>query len=384
MKIESIYKHFLVTQTSHLPVINEEGEILGLVSKQKLMMEMADVSLSGIEYEKIPETFLDHEINESILFYFTHHSTIPVLNQIAQKVDIWDKPRFLAEFSRIKKIPKEIISESQKPKEEMNSSKAAIFQFMSSILSNFPDALFATDKEGVTTFYNEKFETSILTKSMFRDSISIAEKYFKELNQDLFGNYLKNHDIKKNFPVLLAFVKNLNLMVRIITLKEGELVTGFLYQFMEPSSLLNKMNEKGYVFPDIEEAFAMNYPLEALLNDVESRYIYYRLLQNEDNISHTADNLKIPRSTLQNKIKQLKIYQRFAEKKNSPIPRNAKKNVEKKSIAKEKVNKVQKKDFKSKKSSKSEPSKQIKKNTKFPKENFKGKGKNKPKNFKKK
>jgi transcriptional regulator with PAS, ATPase and Fis domain len=384
MKIESIYKHFLVTQTSHLPIINEEGEVLGLVSKQKLMMEMADVSLSGVEYEVIPETFLDNEITESILFYFTHHSTIPVLNQKAQKVDIWDKPRFLAEFSRIKTIPKETVKESQKPKEEMNASKTAIFQFMSSILSNFPDALFATDKEGVTTFYNEKFETSILTKSMFRDSISIAEKYFKELNQDLFGNYLKNHDIKKNFPVLLAFVKNLNSMVRIITLKEGELVTGFLYQFMESSSIVNKMNEKGYVFPDIEEAFAMNYPLEALLNDVESRYIYYRLLQNEDNISHTADILKIPRSTLQNKIKQLKIYQRFAEKKNSPIPRNSKKNVEKKTKAKEKVNKVQKKDFKSNKSSKTEPSKQIKKNTKFPKKNFKGKGKNKPKNFKKK
>lgn len=102
---------------------------------------------------------------------------------------------------------------------------------MSLVLASFPDALFATDKEGVTTFYNEKFELEILARSIFRDSISYTEKYFRELNQDLFANYLKSHELedsrKSNVPIIQAYVKDLNLVVRIITLKQEQIISGF-------------------------------------------------------------------------------------------------------------------------------------------------------------
>ena len=44
MKIESIYKHFMVTPVSHLPVVDENSDIVGLISKEKVLMEMADVA----------------------------------------------------------------------------------------------------------------------------------------------------------------------------------------------------------------------------------------------------------------------------------------------------------------------------------------------------
>ena len=342
MKIESIYKHFMVTPVSHLPVVDENSDIVGLVSKEKVLMEMADVSSTSEEYERIPELFLEFNITEGVIYYFQNNRTIPVINTLAQKVDTWEKPRFLAEVSKLtNKSPVLKTENKESDGEELSENKQAIFQFMSLVLASFPDALFATDTEGVTTFYNEKFELDILARSIFRDSISYTEKYFRELNQDLFANYLKSHELdesrKANVPIIQAYVKDLNLVLRIITLKNEQIITGFLYHFIEPQTRMNRMNEEGFSFPSVEEAFQMNVPLETLIEEIESHYIFQKLKKNDENISHTANELGIPRSTLQNKIKLLKINQKFKREISSPIPRKRKKMVEKKEHSTKKV-----------------------------------------------
>jgi transcriptional regulator with PAS, ATPase and Fis domain len=259
-----------------------------------------------------------------------------VINNRSQKVDAWEKPRFLAEVSKLNSKSPEIKTENLESEgQSLTENKQAIFKFMSMVLASFPDALFATDKEGVTTFYNEKFEFNILARKIFRDSISYTEKYFRELNQDLFANYLKTHELnveprKSAVPVIQAYVKDLSLVLRIITLKEDQRITGFLYHFIEPQTRLNRMSEGGLVFPSVEEAFQMNIPLQKLIDDIESHYIFQKLKKNDENISHTAKELGIPRSTLQNKIKLLKINQKFSRQISSPIPRKRKKIVEKK------------------------------------------------------
>lgn len=370
-----------MTQISHLPVVNEKFEVVGLLSKQKISMEMADISLAATEFEKIPKELYDYEISESLLYYFQSYSQIPVINEQSQKVDSWDKPRFLAEISRLQKFQKEA-PKKEKPKEEFTENKTVIFSFMSQILSNFPDALFSTDKEGITTFYNESFENEILTLPQFKDSIPIAEKYFKELSQDLIGAYLKNHDIKMNtskktFPVVQAFIKNLGFMIRVITLIENEIVKGFLFHFIDPKLFIQKMNTKGYSFPNLDEAFTMKIPLEGLIADIESRYIFYCLKENEDNISHTADALKIPRSTLQNKIKLLKVFEKFSEKTKAPVPRKIKKSVEKKAKPANKVSVVKLKT--SKKPSQKKITNKSQKLIKNPKRKINLRGSKKPK-----
>ena len=332
----------MVTPVSHLPVVDENSDIVGLVSKEKVLMEMADVSSTSEEYERIPELFLEFNITEGVIYYFQNNRTIPVINTLAQKVDTWEKPRFLAEVSKLtNKSPVLKTENKESDGEELSENKQAIFQFMSLVLASFPDALFATDKEGVTTFYNEKFELDILARSIFRDSISYTEKYFRELNQDLFANYLKSHELdesrKANVPIIQAYVKDLNLVLRIITLKNEQIITGFLYHFIEPQTRMNRMNEEGFSFPSVEEAFQMNVPLETLIEEIESHYIFQKLKKNDENISHTANELGIPRSTLQNKIKLLKINQKFKREISSPIPRKRKKMVEKKEHSTKKV-----------------------------------------------
>ena len=70
----------MVTPVSHLPVVDENSDIVVLVSKEKVLMEMADVSSTSEEYERIPELFLEFNITEGVIYYFQNNRTIPVIN----------------------------------------------------------------------------------------------------------------------------------------------------------------------------------------------------------------------------------------------------------------------------------------------------------------
>ena len=333
MKIESFYKFFLMTPVAHFPVVGEDGSAVGLLSKEKISREMADLESVGIEYEVIPDHLLTYEITDSIVLFFQTHRTIPVLNIFGQRIDTWEKPRLLAECSDLltKKIP---------PKQEQktdsididipdSSNKLLIYKFMELILRSFPDALFSTDKDGNTTFYNEKFETSILSKHIFRDSITIAEKYFRELNRDLISEYFKTTDVNENssmsLPILHAFVKNINMIVKIVTLKGDDKVIGFLYHLIESESdQIEKDDHTQSEFPIIEKAFQSGVSLSEILKDVESSYILKSFKLNHENISHTASSLGIPRSTLQNRIKYLGLSNKMARDPETPVPRQRK------------------------------------------------------------
>lgn len=322
-----------MTPVSHFPVVGEDGSAVGLLSKEKISREMADLESVGIEYEVIPEHLLTYEITDSIVLFFQSHRTIPVINTFGQRIDTWEKPRLLAECSDLltKKNPPKIESKKEAIDihSEESSNKLLIYKFMELILRNFPDALFSTDKDGNTTFYNEKFETQILSKHVFRDSITLAEKYFRELNRDLISEYFKSIDVDENssssFPILQAYVKNINMNVKVVTLKGDDKVLGFLYHLIESNSNSIEKDESILSdFPQIEKAFQSGVSLTDMLKEVESSYIIKSFKQNHENISHTASALGIPRSTLQNRIKYLEISDRLARDPETPVPRQRK------------------------------------------------------------
>ncbi|MCB1190034.1 MAG: transcriptional regulator [Leptospiraceae bacterium] len=346
MKIEMLYKHFMITPVSHFPVVDEKSRLKGLFSKEKVLMEMADLASSGMEYEMVPEHFLDFQINENIFLYFQNHSKIPVLDLYGHIVEHWEKPRFLAEISSLKKEEisqkTEINTKSLNPESE---SKKNIFKYMELILENFPDSLFTTDVEGETTFYNEKFEDFVLHNTIFKNSFVYAEKYFKELNRNLFSIYLKTNELDENsteniqIPILQSYIKELDFIVRIVTLKSKEKIVGFLYHLVEPKNRLSRMGEEGLSFPSIEEAFVMKLPLDIVMKEVETHFIYYSLKNNQENISQAASQLGVPRSTLQNRIKQLNInelFQKNLEDTEAP-PKNTKRSKKPASTEAEKI-----------------------------------------------
>lgn len=211
-------------------------------------------------------------------------------------------------------------TETQKQEKEQNSR----FWFMELILQNFPDGLLATDLEGSSLFYNETFEQNILPKKYFRDSIQQAERLLKEMSKNLLADYLKTNELRldgNSTFSLQTYVSELECNVRIIVLKQNSKIAGYLYHFITPKAVLGRQDENGLEFPSIRDAFLQKLPLETMLKEVESSFIFYSLKANQDNISHTALQLGVPRTTLQNRIKFLDLQNRYSLSRENPIPR---------------------------------------------------------------
>lgn len=316
MKFESLYRHFLLTRATHLPVISEAGELLGLLSKDRVHRELSDLGREREDLDQIPLDILETELHENLLLYFKESTQIPVIGLDGEKKDNWDKPRFLAAFTKLDssqiRDPKleEIESKLEKKKENADS----VQWFMELILSHFPDGLIATDVTGSTVFYNETFENHILTKPLFRDSLQLAEKYLHNLNREVLATYLKDHDMSlgkdADTNVLYTNLTELKVTLRIITLKKEKKVFGFLYHF-SPSSFAHPSGNGDLEFPNLGDAFRSKLPLESVLEEMEAHYIHQSLKRNSNNISHTATELGVPRTTLQNRIRFLKLSERF-------------------------------------------------------------------------
>jgi hypothetical protein len=326
----------MLIQVSHLPVLGEDGILMGFLSKEKLQLEMADLSRESMDWELIPEEFIESNLPESFLNYFNHHSTIPVLNRLGQRKESWDKSRILAEYSRsISKKDQLSLEESESSQsintinKEKSTSKDPIAWFMKLILESFADPLFSTDINGNSIFFNDRFEREILSQAFFRNSVSFAERFLRDLNKDIFASFLKANELdmnsaQNNGKVLQTMLPKLGYMVRIVTLMDNDKIVGYLYHFLEMKNRIASQSESGIVFPSLEEAFANKLPLDLVLQETESFYIYQSLLRNYRNVSHAADELGIPRSTLQNRIRQLDLDKKFPEEGKDPIPRKRK------------------------------------------------------------
>ncbi|WCL50862.1 transcriptional regulator [Leptospira sp. GIMC2001] len=343
MRTESLYKHFMLTQVSHIPVIDEASKLIGFLSKEKLQIEMSDLSRSSMEIESIPEGFIDKDLSETLISYFSIHGKIPVIDLQGTRKDSWDKPRLLAEYSKMatnelaaSELESEQTVRNRSAQGDRNSESRAdqkeskeknpVQWFMQLILESFSDPLFATDLDGHTIFYNEKFEKGILSQPHFRNSVSFAERFLRDLNKDVFAGFLKANDLDINASnehgkVLQTLLPKIGYMVRIVTLSQADKMVGYLYHFSLLRQSIQNQNDEGFVFPSLEEAFANKLPLELVLKETESFYIYQSLLRNHRNVSHTSDELGIPRSTLQNRIRFLELEKRFSNHSKDPIPR---------------------------------------------------------------
>jgi len=334
MRTEHLYKHFMFVQSTHLPVVDPQGSLRGFLSKEKLQIELADLSRGNEEWEEIPEEFLDSYFPESLLHFFRHYSQISVLDTKGMKKDSWDQSRLLFEYSRFVAARGDLSSSRSEPRTQENLSENRGLNpsewLAMKILENFADPLFATDVQGNSLFFNESFEKMILAKPSFRDSVQFAERYLRDLNKDVFAAFLTANELdisraQERGRVLQTALPQLGYQVRMITLTENEKVIGYLYHFLEFRSKMGGGGKDGIQFPSLEEAFASKVPLDLVLNEVESFYIYRSLLRNQHNVSHTAQDLGIPRSTLQNRIRQLDLEKKFPFRSQEPIPRKREK-----------------------------------------------------------
>jgi len=343
MRFASLYKHFMLSPASHLPVLAEDHSLIGFLSKEKIQIEMADLARSSLEIEEIPHELIEIDISENLLSFFNSHNKIPVLDSQGNRYESWDKPRLLAEYTKLVGSKSTLNLESEaidngstkdnnllqyksSSQESDKKTKSPVQWFTQLILESFSDPLFATDLDGNAVFYNDRFEKEILSRPFFRDSVSFAERYLRDLNKDLFASFLKANNLdmnanQENGKVLQTILAKIGYMVRVVSLTQSDKLVGYLYHFILLKQSIQDSNSDGIVFPSLEEALANKLPIELVLKETESFYIYQSLLRNKRNVSHTANELGVPRSTLQNRIRFLDIEKRFQDKKQDPVPR---------------------------------------------------------------
>jgi len=314
MKIESVYKHFLLTRATHLPVIGKSGTLLGLLPKSRILQEKSQLTDGTKEWESLPIEILERSFPETLIQFFRENTRIPVLNELGERIDFWDKPKFMQEVAKLDSIPTKLIQKN----EEISSTHRVdpIHWFMELILSHTPDGMIATDITGNTIFYNPAFEKKILSLPLFKNSISLAEKLLKDWNKELIASHLKTNDLKLQPGNTLEKREN-GFVLRMVSLEKEKKLAGFLYQFTIKEA----------------ESNSREGDLDSLMFQFEKKIISEALHTHKQNISHSAKALGIPRTTLQNRMKFLSLQpqavviprNRNSKKEApSPIPKKAK------------------------------------------------------------
>ena len=284
MKIEVLYRNFMVTPSNFIPVVDQTDSFIGFLSKSKLVSEMSNLDhLEEFTSEKIIDSLLEFKISDDLLSYFEIYPKIPVLNLQGEKVTFWTKIRTLTEYNK---------TEQKQDKQSETNEKDKINWFLKLILENFPDPLLITDLDGRTVLYNESFEVDILGLKQFDNSIERCEK---EL-QNMKNKSLTDKDSSFIFYATSSFSYHIRFKLMVSNREK----IGYIYHFVQKKIDKKEVISDKFYF-DKSLAFSQN------VDRFERFHIIENLKENSGNISRTAKSLKIARTTLQNKIKHFGI-----------------------------------------------------------------------------
>ncbi len=337
-----LLKTFYRTGLPYLPVVSVPGAedadgasaagtarliLSGFLSRSRVDRLMADLDRARLEYDHIPDDLLVRDYVPEGALKFSGPQ-VPVFDAAGQQLANWDEPQLLKAVAEFRERLK---SAGNEPHFEKNTrpgldtdavpENAPIVQDRSDaarwlgelLLAALPYALFATDLQGNTLFYNERFAERILAKGPLKNSIRLAESYFTELTRTLLARSFERDPMRELRDRLSAYSTELGLRIRVLNLEDEGRIHGYLYLFHDTG--------ESELFHELEDRNAQGQGLEDILEDVEGQFIHLMLTKHGQNVSHTAKALKIKRSTLQNKIKRLDIDNKYGRRIEGPIRR---------------------------------------------------------------
>lgn len=323
LDVGELLKIFYKNPLSYIPLLDfnqkEEGYIVGFLSRSKVLQHSADKSKLEEKFPQIPDSFIDKKIQPMFIYEFFQKAPIPVYNLFAKYIENWEKEtlnEYLKNF-----LYAEFYNLTTKPEQAIDT-KVQNYYTIESILTSIPFPLFAISRNGISIFYNQLFIDNILEKGPFKKTLGLAEAYFKEVIERAIAE-----NIKKNLDTDIIFIniQEIEKQILISTLLSENEVTGYLIIFLNYSLLEKK---EGQIFKPlisiVDNYLKQNLTYEDIIEIIEIEIIKEFLKKNSNIISSTAENLKINRTTLQNKIKRLNIYSQLEK------PKPEKKNTRKK------------------------------------------------------
>ena len=303
--IEDTLRYFFLVPVPDLPVISKQGTLIGFLTKNSLQAELAEFT-NETKWKEIPISILEKKPSAALLAYLQKGKLVPVLDKTGKKMMDWDKELFFQhlnleeDLQETEKIKLDFLNVSSASESSAKSKDSEIAWFQELILLNIPDPLFVCDRMGKNLFYNQSFQKEILEKQ-YRNSLILAEKKLKELSkQFVMEQVSKKGEVEKN-PIT-GNLPNSPFQFLFTPLKKQDSLLGFLYQFQRQdfTSTNSKIPKRTASLP-------------ASLEALEKAWIEISLEKNAHNISKTAKDLGIPRTTLQNRMLALRLTQRLTK-----------------------------------------------------------------------
>ena len=279
--------------------------LLGFLSRKRLALWASDLGRLGEPQTSIPLSLLTGPPSPSVFHGLGENGfSVPVFNHQGSAVGNWNSSLLLEAIEYFSQNKETVFSPKDISSSPENILEDGSTWLSNMILSSLPWPLYACNVEGKALFFNKAFEEFILTKPILKRSIRHAEAYLLEAIQNgLASSLMKKSSENPSFQSMEFHDQDLKYFLRTMNLEKKGAICGYFIIFVREEKIL---------FPsEIQRLLQNGRGLNDLLDDVESKLISYSLDENERNISHAADHLKVNRSTLQHKMKRLGIVENF-------------------------------------------------------------------------
>ncbi|MDI6785442.1 MAG: helix-turn-helix domain-containing protein [bacterium] len=287
LKIKDLLKYFCGYGLSSIPVINKSKKLIGILKKENLIA----TSSSVVNLEKPLKEFTTKNITSinfledskalsNLVLNCEHIREIPVINEEGILIDFW--------------TPQEIFL-------SLNNNISFSVNSWRKIFDNFPCISIFVDHLGKIILANK------LAKKYLFEGIEVQDKEISKICPDLAKystKYEKLEGKRKNIPNLkesLVTIKDKKYYCKYNLILDEKRVLGKVFLLREPSveNISQNLNEN-----NLKKTIS---PLEEAILGTEKDIISRALSKTKGNISACANLLKIPRQTLQYKIKKLNL-----------------------------------------------------------------------------
>lgn len=287
LKIKDILKYFCGYGLSSIPVVNKSKKLIGILKKE----DFVTTSSSVINLEKSLKEFAirnmtcinfseDSKILSSLVLSCEQIKEIPVIDEEGSLIDFW--------------TPQEIFL-------SLNNDISFSVNSWEKIFNNFPCISIIVDHSGKIVLANK------LAKKYLFEDIETQNKEISEICSDLAKlstKCKKLEEKKRNKSILkesLVNIKGKKYYCDYNLILDDKRVIGEVFLLRE--FLLESLNQS-LEQDDLKKTIP---PLEEAILKTEKNIISRALKKTDGNISACANLLKIPRQTLQYKIRKLNL-----------------------------------------------------------------------------
>lgn len=307
-----IIRFFYSSSLDHIPLVRDlDGQLEGYLSRDLLNRELSDLQRAQSDFDSVPESWVQKDIGREDLLRLSSQCPVPVINRAGQKKTEWQDTELLRHASELKERRAQEAA-AQSEDQLINAEPESSDQwFARLVLAAIPHPILATDLNGHALFYNEGFQQRVLQRDFFHKNLALAESYFLELTRGLLARVYSEGPHPTD--LLFASIPELSISVEITTIHREQQISGYLYIFQDP--------ELSGIPHEVLSRLERGMSLDDIMEELEAGIIASMLRRNGQNVSHAAQALRINRSTLQNKIKRLKVNERFARTVDGPVRR---------------------------------------------------------------